>query len=159
VQNIVILYFYLDNRHFIEMLALYLSRATIYLQMKKRKLTTLSSNDLCQIVVKGMQEKKAIDVVVMDLREVKNAITDFFVICSGNSDTQVDAIADSVEEEVWKNINTHPWHREGKQYKEWVLIDYVDVVVHVFKKDRREFYDLEQLWGDAVITQIQDIAA
>ncbi len=127
--------------------------------MKKRKITELSSNDLCQLVVKGMQEKKGIDVVIMDLREVKNAITDFFVICSGNSDTQVDAIADSVEEEVWKTINAHPWHREGKQYKEWVLIDYVDVVVHVFKKERREFYDLEQLWGDAVITQVQDAVA
>jgi ribosome-associated protein len=141
------------------MFDLYLSRPTFYLQMKKRKLTELSSNDLCQLVVKGMQEKKAIDVVIMDLREVKNAITDFFVICSGNSDTQVDAIADSVEEEVWKVINAHPWHREGKQYKEWVLIDYVDVVVHVFKKERRDFYDLEQLWGDAVITQVHEASA
>ena len=159
MQSFVILYFYLDNGHFLEMSDLYLNCPTIYLQMKKRKLTELSSNDLCQLVVKGMQEKKAIDVVIMDLREVKNAITDFFVICSGNSDTQVDAIADSVEEEVWKTISAHPWHREGKQYKEWILIDYVDVVVHVFKKERRDFYDLEQLWGDAVITQVQDVAA
>jgi ribosome-associated protein len=127
--------------------------------MKKRKLTNLSSNDLCQLVVKGMQEKKALDIVVMDLRNVKNAVTDFFVICSGNSDTQVDAVADSVEEEVWKVINANPWHREGKQYKEWILIDYVDVVAHVFKQERREFYDLEQLWGDAIVTHIQDIAA
>ncbi len=127
--------------------------------MKQRKLTTLSSEQLSEIVAKGMQEKKAVEVVVMDLREIKNAITDFFVICSGNSDTQIDAIADSIEEEVWKATSTLPWKRDGKLHKEWVLLDYIDVVAHVFKKDRREFYDLEQLWGDAKISHIEHIIA
>lgn len=122
--------------------------------MKQRKITNLSSEQLSELVVKGMQEKKAIDIVVMDLREIKNAITDFFIICSGSSDPQVDAIADSIEEEVWKISNQNPWQREGKTVKEWVLLDYVDVVAHVFKKDRREFYDLEQLWGDAKIKSV-----
>lgn len=127
--------------------------------MKQRKSNTISSKELCQLVVKGMQEKKALDIVVMDLREIKNAITDFFVICTGNSDTQIDAIADSIEFEVYKLIAEHPWQREGKEAKEWILIDYVDVVAHVFRKDRREFYGLEQLWGDATLTYIEEALA
>ena len=103
-----------------------------------------------------MQEKKAQDIVVMDLRNVKNAITDYFIICSGGSDTQIDAISGSVEEEILKVSRTFPKNREGKANREWILLDYVDVVVHVFKKDRRAFYDLEQLWGDAEIHEITD---
>lgn len=118
--------------------------------MKKNK--EYSVEDLCRVVVNGMLEKKALDIAVMDLRGVKNAITDYFIICSGNSDTQIDAIADSVDEEVEKNLQIPVWHKEGKQNKEWILLDYVDVVVHVFRKDRRTFYDLESLWGDAHIT-------
>lgn len=118
--------------------------------MKKNK--EYSVEDLCRVVVNGMLEKKALDIAVMDLRGVKNAITDYFIICSGNSDTQIDAIADSVDEEVEKNLQIPVWHKEGKQNKEWILLDYVDIVVHVFRKDRRTFYDLESLWGDAHIT-------
>lgn len=103
-----------------------------------------------------MQEKKAQDIVVMDLRNVKNAICDYFVLCSGNSDTQIDAISSSVEEEVYKASQQDPWHREGKTNREWILLDYVDVVAHVFKKDRRSFYDLEQLWGDAEIQVVEE---
>src|ERR1700704_4741355 len=101
------------------------------------------SEKLSQTIVKGMQEKKALDIVVLDLRKVKNAVADFFVICSGNSDKQLDAIADSVDEEVYKALKENPWHTEGKNNKEWMLLDYIDVVVHVFRKDRREFYALE----------------
>ncbi len=122
--------------------------------MNKNK--QLSAEELCQLVVNGMLEKKASNVVVMDLRKVKNAITDFFIIGSGNSDTQIDAIAGSVDEEVYKHAQISPWHQEGKQNKEWILLDYVDVVAHVFRKDRRVFYDLESLWGDAEITLIEE---
>lgn len=115
----------------------------------------LTAEQLRNLVVKGMLEKKGMDVVVMDLRNVANAITDFFIICSGTSDTQIDAIASSVEEEVFKGSRTNPWHREGQQNREWILLDYVDIVAHVFKKDRRAFYDLEQLWGDADIQHIE----
>lgn len=114
----------------------------------------MNSKELSKIVVQGMQEKKATDIVVIDLRSVKNAVSDYFVICTGNSDTQLDAISESVEQEVYKNTGESPWHREGKENKEWVLIDYVDVVAHVFKKDKRAFYGLEDLWGDAVTTQV-----
>jgi ribosome-associated protein len=124
------------------------------LMAKKRKGT--SSEKLSEVIVKGMQEKKAMDIVVMDLRKVKNAVADFFVICSGNSDKQLDAIADSVDQEVFKAFKENPWHTEGKNNKEWMLLDYIDVVAHVFRKDRREFYALERLWGDADIMEIED---
>jgi len=114
------------------------------------------SEKLADLVVKGMQEKKASDIVVMDLRDVKNAVADFFVLCSGNSDKQLSAISDSVDEFVYKDLNENPWHSEGKNNKEWMLLDYISVVVHIFKKDRREFYALEKLWGDAKTTVIED---
>jgi len=116
----------------------------------------LSSEELSQLVVKGLQEKKANNIVIMDLRKVKNAFTDFFVVCSGNSDTQVDAIAESVDKEVWEATRNNPRSMEGKANHEWVLVDYYDVIVHVFKKDRREFYKLEELWGDAEFTYLSD---
>lgn len=121
---------------------------------KKRK--GGDSKKLCDAIVKGMQEKKAIDIMVMDLRKVKNAVADFFVICSGGSDKQLDAIADSVDEEVFKTVKENPWHVEGKNNKEWMLLDYFDVVAHIFKKEKREFFALEKLWGDAEMTEIQD---
>jgi ribosome-associated protein len=122
--------------------------------MKKTK--QISSEQLCDLVINGMQEKKGFDIVRMDLRKIHNSITDFFVICSGSSDTQIDAIASSVDDEVFKGSNQDPWHKEGIQNKEWILLDYVDVVVHVFRKDRREFYDIESLWGDAEIAYYGD---
>jgi ribosome-associated protein len=123
---------------------------------KKRK--GVSSEKLCDAIVKGMQEKKAFDILVLDLRKVKNAIADFFVICSGGSDKQLDAIAESVDAEVYKALNENPWHVEGKNNKEWVLLDYFDVVAHIFRKDKREFFALEKLWGDAEVTEIEDVA-
>ncbi|GAB2581562.1 ribosome silencing factor [Spirosoma areae] len=126
--------------------------------MRINKNKEFTAQQIRDFVVRGMQEKKGQDIVVMDLRNVKNAICDYFVICSGNSDTQIDAISTSVEEEVYKASHQDPWHKEGKLNREWILLDYVDVVAHVFKKDRRSFYDLEQLWGDAEIHLVEDSA-
>ena len=123
--------------------------------MAKRK-TLDYAEKLSVSIVKGMQEKKASHIVVMDLRKVKNAVADFFVICSGNSDKQLDAIAESIDEEVFKALKENPWHTEGKHNKEWMLLDYSNVVAHVFRKDRRDFYALEKLWGDADIREIED---
>jgi len=123
--------------------------------MPGTKTETAQSNILSQSVVEGMLAMKATDVVVMDLREVKNAVADFFVLCSGNSDTQIDSISDSIEEQVFKLSNQNPWKREGRENKEWILIDYVDVVAHVFNKHKRSFYGLEELWGDAKVTHIE----
>jgi len=116
--------------------------------MKQPKLS-ITSLELCDLIVKGMQEKKGIDIVILDLTDVKQAIADYFIICSGNSKTQVDALADSVEEVVYLMDHQNPWRKEGKENKEWILLDYVDVVVHVFTNEKRSFYALEDLWGDA----------
>ena len=123
----------------------------------KGKKELIDSEILCEIIVEGMKEKKAHDIVVMDLREVKNAIADFFVICSGTSDTQVDAISDSIEEFTFKQAHQEVWHKEGKENKEWILLDYVDVVANIFKTKTREFYSLEQLWGDAKLTEVESV--
>ncbi|MDX5478321.1 ribosome silencing factor [Fontibacter flavus] len=115
----------------------------------------MTAEELSKVIIKGMEEKKASDIILMDLRGVKNAFTDFFVICSGNSDTQLEAISESVEEEVIKANQGRPYRSEGKNNNQWILMDYVDVVAHIFLKDRRTFYGLEELWGDAKITRIQ----
>jgi ribosome-associated protein len=98
--------------------------------------------------------KKASDVVIMDLRKLTD-VTDFFVVCSADSDTQVKAIADAVSEGTDK-IGVPAWHEEGLMQRQWVLIDYVDVVVHVFHKEIRKHYGLEKLWGDAKIEEVID---
>ena len=121
---------------------------------KKKK--GVDSEKLSDAIVKGMQEKKAFDIVVMDLRKVKNAVADYFVICSGGSDKQLKAISDSIDEIVFKKVKEKPWHMEGKSNKEWMILDYISVVAHIFRKDRRQFYSLEKLWGDAEITEIED---
>ncbi|MBK7652634.1 MAG: ribosome silencing factor [Flammeovirgaceae bacterium] len=121
---------------------------------KKKK--GVDSEKLSDAIVKGMQEKKAFDIVVMDLRKVKNAVADYFVICSGNSDKQLEAISDSIDEIVFKKVKEKPWHMEGKSNKEWMILDYISVVSHIFRKDKRQFYSLEKLWGDAEITEIED---
>ena len=108
-----------------------------------------NSQLLCDTIVEGMQENKAQDIVILDLRDISSAVADFFVICSGESSTQVDGITSSVVRHTRKEIQDRPWHTEGKGSSEWVLIDYVTVVAHIFYKTAREFYDLEDLWADA----------
>ena len=107
------------------------------------------NSELVEAVIKGMQEKKAKDISCLDLRNTGNASCDYFVICHGDSTTQVDAIARSIEDEVRKALHEKPWHSEGFENSEWILMDYVNVVAHVFYKETREFYDLEGLWADA----------
>ena len=121
----------------------------------KSTLVRQDSDTLADLVVRGMQEKKASDIVVLNLKELKNAVADYFIICSANSDTQIEAVARSVEEEIEKVTGESPWQTEGRTNREWVLLDYVDVVVHVFLRDRRKFYALEELWGDANISYIE----
>ncbi|MGV3502178.1 MAG: ribosome silencing factor [Adhaeribacter sp.] len=123
--------------------------------MKKTKIKE-NSDILAELVVKGMQEKKAADICVIDLKSLHNAVSDYFIISSANSDTQLDAIARAVEEEVFKITNQNPWQSEGRVHKEWILLDYVDVVVHIFLKEKRSFYALEELWGDAPMRYIED---
>ncbi len=115
--------------------------------------------NLVDLVVKGMQEKKGHAITIIDLKNIKTAVADYFVICSANTDTQVDAIRTSIEEEVWKASGQDVWMKEGLQNREWILLDYADVVAHIFRTDRREFYGLEDLWGDAEVTVLDDDTA
>jgi ribosome-associated protein len=124
----------------------------------KSTLVRQDSDTLADVAVRGLQDRKGMDIVVLNLKELKNAVADYFIICSASSDTQLDALARSVEEEVEKVTGQAPWQSEGRTNREWVLLDYVDVVVHVFLRDRRQFYALEELWGDAEITHIEDTA-
>lgn len=124
--------------------------------MSETETTITADKKIVDAIVHGMQEKKATEVVVLDLTNIQNAIASYFVICSGNSDTQIEAIMDSVEEEVKKACKDTPWKREGLGNKEWVLLDYVTVVAHIFLKNKRPYYGLEELWGDATVNLIQD---
>jgi ribosome-associated protein len=108
---------------------------------------------LAATVVQGMREKKARDIVTLDLRHIPNTVCDFFVICSGDSSTHVEGISGSVQEMTRKQLNDRPWHVEGLGNSEWVLLDYVNVVVHVFQREPRDYYSIERLWADAIITE------
>lgn len=121
---------------------------------KSRKVN--SSEILADIAIKGIQEKKGNEIVKLDLRKLEHSIADYFIVCHANSNTQVSSIADSVEAEVKKAIGERPIAVEGKNNGEWVLIDFSNVMVHVFQKEYREHYALEELWADAQIEQIQD---
>lgn len=114
--------------------------------MTKKK---TSVNNLIENILEGVDNVKAQEVTVLDLREIESAVCDYFIICNGTSNTHVNAIVQSVQKTVSKEIKEKPWHVEGAENGEWVLMDYVDVVVHVFQKHIREYYDLESLWGDA----------
>ncbi len=105
-------------------------------------------------VIEGMKEKKAKDIVCIDLRNLKNAVSDFFIVCHADSKTHIDAISKSVEEFVYKKKGEEPFHREGRANSEWVLLDYLNVVVHIFRKEQREYYGIERLWADAEIQHI-----
>jgi len=117
-------------------------------------LLELSGIEIAELAARSAIERKALDVVVLDLRGL-SSITDYFVICSGTSDTHVEGIAENIEEKLDEQ-KVKLWHREGKKKASWVLMDYIDVIVHVFTKDAREFYSLERLWGDAPKTTYQE---
>ncbi len=106
---------------------------------------------ISELAIFGIQEKKGNDIVRLDLRNIFSSVTDYFVICHADSTTQVKAIANSIEEEVFKAIQQEPWRKEGLEYGEWILLDYINVVVHIFRTDKREFYGVEDLWGDAEV--------
>lgn len=114
-----------------------------------------SEQKTLESVINGMQEKKAKDIVCMDLREIPHAICDYFVVCHGDSVTQVEAIARSIEEESLKLSGEKPWHKEGTENAQWILLDFVDVVAHVFHRDARDFYGIEDLWADARVEHIE----
>lgn len=115
---------------------------------------SLKIKALVDVIVKGMQEKKAENITVIDLRDIDNSVCDYFVISNANSNTQVNAIADSVQKETLDVLGDKAWHKEGSDSAEWILMDYVNVVAHIFQTPVRDFYALEELWGDAEIIKI-----
>lgn len=115
---------------------------------------SVSADDLIAVVLKSIDDVKGLDIQLLDLREIENTVCDYFIVCSGTSNTHVNAISGIIQKKVGKICQEKAWHVEGEAGAEWVLLDYVNVVVHVFQKHIREFYDIESLWGDAKITAI-----
>jgi len=113
------------------------------------------TDQLVTHIIKGIEEVKGQNTQILDLREIENTVCDYFIICEGTSNTQVNAIVNSVQKLVSKSLQEKPWHVEGSENAEWVLMDFVHVVVHVFQKHIREFYDIEGLWGDAKMVKIE----
>lgn len=103
----------------------------------------------------GALEKQALDIALLDLRGV-STVADYFVLCNGESDLQIKAIRDEIRDRIEEQFEETPWHVEGDDHWRWVVMDYVDTVVHIFRPDKREFYDLERLWGDAPIERVED---
>ena len=122
--------------------------------LKKVRNTRVSGAALVKYAVKGIEEKKGNEIVCINLKKIPNNACDYFLVCEGNSRTQVQAIAGSVEEFIEKNTGTRPWHVEGMENGEWVLLDYVDVAVHVFQPEARSHYNLENMWADAEVTKV-----
>jgi ribosome-associated protein len=117
---------------------------------------TISTDVLLTNIIKGIEDVKGNDIDILDLRDIETAVCDYFVICNGTSNTQVNAIVNSVQKIVSKELKDKPWHVEGTDNAEWVLMDYVSIVVHVFQKEIREYYNIEGLWGDAKITSLEN---
>tara|TARA_B100000925_G_scaffold166401_1_gene125261 strand:+ start:2525 stop:2896 length:372 start_codon:yes stop_codon:yes gene_type:complete len=105
-------------------------------------------------IVLGIDNVKGIDVSLLDLRDIENTVCSYFVVCTGSSNTHVNAIVSAIKKTVSKELKEKPFHTEGNDNAEWVLIDYVNVVVHVFQKQTRDYYKIEELWGDAKTTKI-----
>lgn len=116
----------------------------------------LEKQALIEKIIEAIQDTQGENIKILDLAHIENSVADYFIICSANSNTQVSAIAGNIEKKVRNELKDRPWHVEGSENAMWVLVDYVSVVVHVFQKHIRDFYDIEDLWSDAKITEIKD---
>lgn len=124
------------------------------LATRKKGSARLNKNSkLFKSIIKAIQEKKGENIVSLDLRKIPEAVADFFVICEANNQPQIRAISDFIEEQVKKNCDENPYRHEGKQNLQWVLIDYVNVVVHIMMPEQRKFYKLEEMWSDAAMEE------
>ena len=118
---------------------------------------TVATEEVIKQIIEGIQEKKGKEIVVVDMLKLGNSICDYFVICQGNSPTQVSAIADSIADMVRENCGRKPYAIDGLRNAQWVAMDYGDILVHVFLPDVRKFYDIEHLWADAKLTVVPDL--
>ena len=134
-----------------------MEQLSILATRKRSSVVRLNRNSkIFKTIIQAVQEKKAHNIISLDLRKIPEAVADFFIVCEGGSTTQVKAIADSVEEEVRKNCDELPYKHEGRTSMQWVLIDFVNVVVHVMLPESRRFYKLEDMWSDAPQEQHED---
>lgn len=127
-------------------------------KVQKKKISRNTNNTafLLEQITEGMREKKASNIVQLDLTKISNRVADYYIVCNADNIRQVSAIADSVEDFTTRFCEEKPWHVEGLTNSQWVLMDFVNVVVHIFETEAREFYGIEHLWADAVITKIKD---
>ncbi|MDF2383680.1 ribosome silencing factor [Nostoc ellipsosporum NOK] len=128
--------------------------------LSKRKRTTATrltkSSKIIKTIIAAIQEKKGTNIISLDLRKIDEAVSDFFIVCEADSQPQVRAIAENVEERVREKCDEKPYHHEGYQALQWVLIDYVNVVVHVMQPETRKFYKLEEMWSDAAAQEHEE---
>ncbi len=124
---------------------------------KRQRVARITKNSkIFKTIIEAIQEKKGENILSLDLRKIHEAVADFFIICEARSHTQIKAIADYIEEEVEKHCDEKPYKHEGKQALQWVLIDYVNVVVHIMLPENRKFYKLEEMWSDAAAEEYKD---
>jgi len=127
------------------------------LKSRKKGLTRLSRNSkIFKAIIKAIQDKKGEHIISLDLRKIPEAVSDFFVICQASNPNQLRAIADFIEHEVKNKCDDLPYKHEGRQAQQWILIDYVDIVVHIMLPDPRKFYRLEEMWSDAPAMEHED---
>ncbi len=127
---------------------------TVLASRKKNNIVRLNSNSrILKFIIKAIQEKKGEKIVSLDLRKIPEAISDYFIICEATSTTQVKAIADFVEDMIKKQTGEIPYHHEGYHTMHWILIDYINIVVHVMQPEARKFYKLEEMWSDAILQE------
>lgn len=123
----------------------------------KSSITRLTRNSkIFKAIVSAIQEKKGFGIISLDMRKIPEAVADFFIICQATNHTQLRAIADFVEEDVKKKCGEGPYRHEGRQAQQWILIDYVNIVVHVMMPEQHKFYKLEEMWSDAPMTEHKD---
>lgn len=118
-------------------------------ERKKKPARLTRNNKIFKTIISAIQEKKGENIVSLDLRKIHEAVSDFFIICEASNPTQLKAIADNVEEQVKKKCGELPYKHEGRQAQQWILIDYINVVVHIMLPEPRKFYQLEEMWSDA----------
>jgi ribosome-associated protein len=124
----------------------------------KSKVVRLTTNSrLYKTIIRAIQAKKGENIVSLDLRKIPEAVADFFIICQATSNVQVKAISDNIEEQVKKECGENPYKQEGYQALHWVLIDYVNIVIHIMQPDTRKFYRLEEMWSDAVVRAHEEL--
>mgnify|MGYP002824703511 FL=1 len=116
----------------------------------------INSDKLSSFIAHCMDDKKALDIRIINLKNIKNSVTDYFVLATGNSNVHIDAIAEGIQDDVYKKYNERPWRKEGIENREWILIDFVNVVAHVFDESKRNLYNLENLWGDGIIKEFNN---